>query len=84
MNEDGEDSSDFRSTNPTLMNYADRVFASKMDEIIRELVAKEDKILNSLLVAFIAETGLVPSQCKLIRQDDFKGNISFWFEKRSK
>lgn len=55
----------------------------RMDKLVKDILTKRGEILEEFAEAYIAETGLKPSQIILHEQRSFDGErISWWFEKK--
>lgn len=52
------------------------------DAYVRRVLKSRSTQIETLAAAFLAETGLCPSEARLIEQRHEDGKISWWFEKR--
>lgn len=51
-----------------------------IDEVVREVIGNKDKVLEDFARAYIAETGLMPSEIEMVQQD--RGREFVWFFRR--
>ena len=63
-------------------DYDPKGLAKKLDKKIDSLMEQRNEILEKFTEAYLAETGLKPSEAELVSRVDDKGKFVMYFRKR--
>lgn len=65
------------------MTTPDESAFSDVSELVREVMSKRARILEDFARAYIAETGLAPSDVQMVEtRSDYGGRITWHFERK--